>query len=893
MKRFQGRFPLPAALLFLLPVLYPARGLAASAVVEVDAGVTLNSFQPSLVFGLNTFPYVEPSDLLNVQSKLQAAHTAFFRYPDGYAEYYHWNGKGSFNSKGWWVPDDTSYAPGFRGFLAHRGTSSNYGNPSLVTDGNPLTAWLSNADTDAPHAQWIYLDLGSLVTADSVSILWGKPYATRFRVQHWNPSASRQWAPLWSDTNEWLDTSAARVAGKGGAQYVRFKPVSSRFFRLLLTESSAKPTQYSIAEIYLFNGSTQLTKNTATVGSNNNPDQTLTMSSSQDPACTKESIPPLDFESFMAFVRSFHPAVSPILTVNFAGTPQEAAAWVHYANKVKGYGVKYWEMGNEMNGWWDVGSPVDARDYARRYIKFYEAMKAEDPTILIAGPGPGDAYAVSDNQDGKTFIQGFIDRLASDPGGNKATYAEILDFHWYPFFQNDVDSNTWATVSQWAKLASDLPLWLKNHPKGSEVPILNSEFCSGAGTPFSSKIDNGLWLANTFGEFIRYFGSRGMALYWCAITPSDAATNVKGGDQGFFQQDKNAYQYQERSVYWAVKMMTNDWAPPGDGKSHALVKASIDQPGLSAYADYRPDGVLSLLVVNKGETCPAEIRLAGFNPNPSPLRTTLDSSNYAWETTAPPYHASPDKPPSTAVQGGVSPSFHYTFPAKSLTVFQFTDATRPTNTPTPTPTITLTPSPTPTPHWGPVTLIDDFEDPTKDGMPPARMNLWGGTWALYVEPHCAVTVSYGPPGAGGTGRSAHLWGTISTDGWSSFTCNLSALWPPTPLDAKVAELEGLQFWILGDGRPYRAMIQTSGITDYDYYGTTVTPPAGVWTFYRLPFRDMRRSGWGKQNPAPPVLPSAEDVTGVQFSTQKWEPFDVRIDQVGFYSSEALTPQPTP
>ena len=66
-------------------------------------------------------------------------------------------------------------------------------------------------------------------------------------------------------------------------------------------------------------------------------------------------------------------------------TRQEAldtsAAWVNYANNVKGYNIKYWEIGNEtynpgyMGG--DPGRTVQGQDF----ILFYNNMKAQDPTI--------------------------------------------------------------------------------------------------------------------------------------------------------------------------------------------------------------------------------------------------------------------------------------------------------------------------------------------------------------------------------------------------------------------------------------------------------------------------------------------------------------------------------
>jgi len=83
------------------------------------------------------------------------------------------------------------------------------------------------------------------------------------------------------------------------------------------------------------------------------------------------------------------------------GTPEEAADWVEYCNgdvstkygalrakngHPKAYGVKYWEVGNELWGDWQVGH-CTAEEYAKRYAEFHKAMKARDPNILFIANG--------------------------------------------------------------------------------------------------------------------------------------------------------------------------------------------------------------------------------------------------------------------------------------------------------------------------------------------------------------------------------------------------------------------------------------------------------------------------------------------------------------------------
>ena len=66
-------------------------------------------------------------------------------------------------------------------------------------------------------------------------------------------------------------------------------------------------------------------------------------------------------------------------TVNYEMLNTSAAEWVRYANIVKGYDVKYWQLGNEV----DLKSELlfSMSTYTDLFIDFATAMKAVDPTI--------------------------------------------------------------------------------------------------------------------------------------------------------------------------------------------------------------------------------------------------------------------------------------------------------------------------------------------------------------------------------------------------------------------------------------------------------------------------------------------------------------------------------
>ena len=65
-----------------------------------------------------------------------------------------------------------------------------------------------------------------------------------------------------------------------------------------------------------------------------------------------------------------------MVTVNMgSGTPAVAAEWVRWANQTQGYDVRYWEVGNELNGDWELGHrlPTDLHgrhDLTHRFIEF-------------------------------------------------------------------------------------------------------------------------------------------------------------------------------------------------------------------------------------------------------------------------------------------------------------------------------------------------------------------------------------------------------------------------------------------------------------------------------------------------------------------------------------------
>jgi hypothetical protein len=863
----------------------PALCFAATATLTINAGTVVNSFVPMRAFGANA-AYWDGTELNTIQPQVLAAGNQFIRYPGGSSsDDFHWNGQGSFDANRHWVPSETSYGLSWEDNELFRGTTSaSYSVAGNATDGDPDTYWLSNADTDFPNAQWIYVDLGSAQSATSMQITWAGPYATQFHVQYWNTNAGYPY-PYESTSDLWTDTSAGLQTGAGGTQTVTFSATpSSEFYRILCTASSMSPAQYAVAEMSVFNGATQLTVNSPDYSAaTGEPLQSNTTASSTDPACEMDTPVDMDFVSFMTWLQTLGPNAKPLITINVGcGTPQEAAAWVYYANVVQGYGIKDWEIGNEMDGDWETGGPLCAVDYARRFIEYYQAMTAVDPTIHVYGPVPGGAYDSSDDLNNDTYIQDFVNRLAADPGGSKTADVGGIDFHWYPNYEdNPPILTTPPEVATFAQ--TDLPNMLANLPQAATVPVLMTEYNGGINSVGTAQLENGLWVADWLGEFLTNLGSRFSSNLWDLLEadPGDEnATAPNGYELGMLNGSQDGWQYQPHAHYWAMQMLTHDWAIPADTNSHSLVQSSTSLPlTLSAYADLRPDGILSLMVINKDpvNAYTTTLDISGFTPNTSAATWTFNASNYAWETTSLPYHAAPDTSPTTGTDSGVASGYTHSFGPYSITVLQFTNSALPPATATMSPT--PMPTPTATPTFAPFVLVDNFDNPDRNGAPPARLNLWNGNWSGSAS-DTTVTVSYLAPGAAGTPYSCSWTSQVGSGGWSDLATSF-----PSTFDATGSGYVGLEFWAWGDGHTYWASIQTVSVTDYNFYGVSITPAVGQWTFYQIPFTSMaRQAGWGTESPPPPAVPVANDLQGLQFATYGSTPANctLRLDQIGFY-----------
>jgi len=105
-------------------------------------------------------------------------------------------------------------------------------------------------------------------------------------------------------------------------------------------------------------------------------------------------------DEFIAYCREL--GAEPYICVNMgSGSMDEAQAWVEYCNgtgntywankrrangHAEPYNVRYWGLGNEMYGAWQIGATT-AAEYAHRGRQFAAIMKKTDPSIELVSCG--------------------------------------------------------------------------------------------------------------------------------------------------------------------------------------------------------------------------------------------------------------------------------------------------------------------------------------------------------------------------------------------------------------------------------------------------------------------------------------------------------------------------
>ncbi|GCE28300.1 alpha-L-arabinofuranosidase [Dictyobacter alpinus] len=352
------------------------------------------------------------------------------------------------------------------------------------------------------------------------------------------------------------------------------------------------------------------------------------------------------FDAFMKVVQKT--GTQPVITANYgSGTPEEAAAWVQYANKgghgyngpvptysgasTSGhrYGVKYWEIGNELYGNGTYGATweydthaMGPATYASNVVAYSQAMKAVDAGIHVGAvlTAPGN------------WPDGQVSASSPQPWNDTVLPAVCpsVDFvvaHWYPQGPGaETDAGLLSSTSQIASMTATLRAQINQYcgSRASHIQIMVTETNSVSYNPGKQTVGlvNALFLADNYMSWLE----NGVAnVDWWDLHNSASGGNnnsaalygdAQDGDYGVLSNGtcisatSNICEPAANTpfpAYYGLQMLSK-LGRPGD----TMVSASSNQSLVAVHAVKQRGGKLAILLINKDPANSYTVSLA-FN----------------------------------------------------------------------------------------------------------------------------------------------------------------------------------------------------------------------------------------------------------------------------------------
>jgi alpha-L-arabinofuranosidase len=437
------------------------------------------------------------------------------------------------------------------------------------------------------------------------------------------------------------------------------------------------------------------------------------------------------------------------------------------------FNVRYWEVGNEEYGSWEIDHHTAQHDPAT-YIAFakqFATYAAQiDPSISIGLDvgSPGDYNNWTANILQQSATQGFMPGFLSDHNYVQAPGSEsdsnlLLD----TVTDTGSDPSDPGNPYDWAVRAADYEGLITQYlgSAGQNVQLLATEFNSVYSNPGKQSISlvNGLFLADSLGALLEtpYDGADVWDLRNGYETDGNQSSSLygwrQGGDYGLIGSSGGSAPttgpYVPYPTYFAEELASKLIQPGGE-----VVQASSSDPNLTAYAVLEPSGHLDLLVVNKSAAgaLTGQFQLTNYTP------PTLAQ---VWQ-----YGEAQDTAQSQTTNGqsalanftaSLNPSgstFSYSFPAYSMTVLDLGKVVSIVSGPTITQAATASPSPV----TGATTVL------SVSATDPSGTSGLTYTWTTTGTPPAPVTYS-----ANGTNAAQGVTATFSEAGSYTFLVTVS------------------------------------------------------------------------------------------------------------------------
>lgn len=538
-------------------------------------------------------------------------------------EAWHWNPKGHWTegNSGYWTsndkPDSNDLSLSYGYHLPRRGNTFDQANRddySRLDDGDSKTFWKSNPYLDQhftgqPNAtlpQWIVIDLGQKKNINAIRLNWAEPFATVYDVQFGDFADIFEVGQAGPDQWHTFPNGAIQTQHGGDAEIqLCSEPTATRFVRVLLKESSgnsnfkAKDVRahvgYAMREIFVGTLDSEHRFHDEISHATNNAAQSAIYVSSSDPwHRARDKDPRIEQAGFDRIFKSGLTNRLPMLTpvAVLYDTPENAAAELRYL-RARGYPVNRIELGEEPDG--QFAAP---EDYGALYIQFAKALHAVDSNIKLGGP------SYQDIEEGKEdWHRRFVTYLAQRGHLDDYTFSS---FEWYPF--NDVCQPTGPQLKASPQMLTDQLTAMRSADPREGVPWIITEYgYSAYGAKAEIDIEGALLNADAVGKFLMLGGEQAF-LYGYEPDEILEESKCSPGNNMLFLIGKDGEIAYRMPTYYAALLLTHEWAKP-EGGLHELYQATADDPLISAYAAMRPDGLWSVMLINRDVDNAKEVRI--------------------------------------------------------------------------------------------------------------------------------------------------------------------------------------------------------------------------------------------------------------------------------------------
>jgi hypothetical protein len=693
----RGFQPFSAALIALMVAAWaaPVSAAPANVTVRVDTSPAgrLNVFRPDQALGAgidgaqkgDIGRLITPHNVTAMRGLGLKPLTYRLRTELG-IEAWHWTEDGTWSdpahAQGYWLGNDRTAKPiqlswGYH--LPRRGDSTDNANNtdfSRLTDGDPTTFWKSNPYLDVRYTheaqarpQWLQLRLEENATVDTAVIAWGEPYATDFLVQHW--VGRDEYDPA----GKWVTFPHGTFTGEhGGETRLRLadQPVKAQFLRVLMTRASdvapAGSTDvrdglgYAVREVSF--GTTEadgsfhdLVRHAPAAER-----QTFTHVSSTDPwhraTDRDEDLEQAGIDKvFSSGLAGEQPALFPAAVM--FDTPENAAALARYL-KWRGYPMWGLELGEEPDG--QYGDPDD---YGALYLQTFDLIRNDDRSIRLGGPSLQSATTDMVLFEGdQSWNSRFVKYMKAR---GRLADLQFFSFEYYPF--DDICGDIHKKLASQTGLLAGFVARVTREGTPRSIPWLISEYGFSAYSGRAMvETPAALLMADIVGNWLSLGGAQAYMFGYGPNVPINQHQDCAGfGNMMPYLADTDGQATDPLPEYFTARLLTDGWLQP-TGEHRLLKTTTTPSTTIRSYAVRRPDGRLSVLILNTDATHDVRISLAaGKGALKGPVEVlSYGPAQYRWKPDG--VHGRPDRNDPPAKKRFAKVPAAFALPASSLMV---------------------------------------------------------------------------------------------------------------------------------------------------------------------------------------------------------------------------------